>query len=655
MAVPDQPRSLRFEDAEDIGSNDSANPAFADILAERFSRRDLMGGMLATTAMAAVLSPAALLTGCAEDVSATPNFNFPEVAAGANETHYVAEGYNAQILIRWGDKVVTGAPAFEAAKLSADAQAMQFGYNNDFLGFIPIGGRSDLGLLVVNHEYTNEELMFAGADPTAKRGKRFANMTPQQVAVEMMAHGGSVIEVKREGETWKVVADSKYARRITAHTEMEITGPAAGHDKMKTSADPDGRKVLGMINNCSGAITPWGTWLSCEENFNGYFWNKKASPNSLHAAALQRYGAPSEWYSWGKFHDRFDIAKEPNEINRFGWVVEIDPFDPASTPKKRTALGRFKHEGAGNVVNKDGRFVIYQGDDQALDYIYRFVTRGKVDEARREGNKDLLDEGTLYVARFDADGSGVWLPLVFGSGPLTRASGFTDQGDVLIHTRIAADLVGATKMDRPEDIEVNWKTGKVYCMLTKNKERNAFSADAANPRADNAFGHIIELLPAGGDHAGPTFRWEILVKCGDPGSGNVGATFNPATSANGWFANPDNCVVDAEGRLWVATDGNSIDSTGRADGLWGLETDGKARGTGRLFFRCPVGAELCGPCITPDSRTFFVAVQHPGQSTGGRVSTFESPSTRWPDFDPETPPRPSVVAITRTGGGKIGV
>ncbi|KUO65215.1 MAG: dTDP-glucose 4,6-dehydratase [Alphaproteobacteria bacterium BRH_c36] len=655
MAKADQPRSLQFEDAEDVHSNDSANPTFADILAERFSRRDLMGGMLATTAMAAVASPAALLTGCADDASSMPNFNFPEVAAGANEAHYVAEGYNAQILIRWGDKVVDGAPAFDAAKLSADAQAMQFGYNNDFLGFIPIGGRADHGLLVVNHEYTNEELMFADADSKAKSGKRFAEMTPERIAVEMMAHGGSVIEIKREGESWKVVADSKYSRRITALTEMEITGPAAGHDKMKTSADPGGRKVLGMINNCSGATTPWGTWLSCEENFTGYFWNKKASDNSPHAVALQRYGAPAEWYGWGKFHERFDIAKEPNEINRFGWVVEIDPFDPASMPKKRTALGRFKHEGAGNVVNKDGRFVIYQGDDQAFDYIYRFVTRGKVDEARREGNKDLLDEGTLYVARFDADGSGVWLPLVFGTGPLSHASGFTDQGDVLIHTRIAADLLGATKMDRPEDIEVNGKTGKVYCMLSKNTGRSALSADAANPRADNAFGHIIELIPDGGDHAGPTFRWEILVKCGDPSSGNIGATFNPATSSNGWFANPDNCVVDAEGRLWVATDGNSIDSTGRADGLWGLETDGKARGTGRLFFRCPVGAEMCGPCITPDSRTVFVAVQHPGQSTGGRVSTFESPSTRWPDFDPSTPPRPSVVVITRTGGGKIGV
>lgn len=655
MAKPGQPRSLQFEDAEDVRSNDSTNPTFGDILAERFSRRELMGGMLASTAMAAMVSPAALLTACAGDAPATPNFNFPEVAAGVNETHYVAEGYKADVLIRWGDKVVEDAPAFDIEKQSAEAQSKQFGYNNDFLGFIPIGGRADHGLLVANHEYTNEELMFPGIDPEAKKGQRFAEMTADRVATEMMAHGGSVIEVKRDGETWKVVADSKYARRITAATEMEIAGPAAGHDKMKTSADPEGRKVVGMLNNCSGAVTPWGTWLSCEENFNGYFRNKKAARKSPHAVALQRYGAPAEWYNWGRFHDRFDIAKEPNEINRFGWVVEIDPFDPASVPKKRTALGRFKHEGAGNVVNRDGRFVVYQGDDQAFDYIYRFVTRGKVDEARREGNKDLLDEGTLYVARFDADGSGVWLPLVFGTGPLTETSGFADQGDVLINTRIAADLVGATKMDRPEDIEVNWKTGKVYCMLTENKYRSAIATDAANPRSGNAFGHIIEMTPDGGDHAAPTFRWDILVTCGDPSRGGVGATFNPATSSNGWFANPDNCVVDAEGRLWVATDGNSLGTTGRADGIWGLETEGQARGTGRLFFRCPVGAEMCGPCVTPDSQTFFVAVQHPGQSADGRISTFDSPSTRWPDFQPNMPPRPSVVAITRVGGGKIGV
>ncbi|MCH9806310.1 MAG: PhoX family phosphatase [Alphaproteobacteria bacterium] len=651
----EQPRALQFEEAEDEPTNSSGNPTFGDVVAERLSRRDLMRGALATTAVACAVSPAAMLAACSEDTSSTPKFNFSEVTAGSNERHYVADGYKADVLIRWGDKVVADAPEFNVEKQTAQAQEKQFGYNNDFVGFIPLGGSSDHGLLVVNHEYTNEELMFPGIDPEASKKKRFAEMTRERVDVEMMAHGGSVIEGKKVDGKWGIVADSVYARRITAATPMEITGPARGHDKMKTSYDREGVKVLGMLNNCAGATTPWGTWLTCEENFNGYFWNKKAAKKSAQAAALKRYGAPAERYNWGEYHDRFDVGVEPNEINRFGWVVEIDPLDPNSTPKKRTALGRFKHEGAGNIVNRDGRFVVYQGDDQRFDYVHRFVTKGKVDEARREGNKDLLDEGTLYVARFNADGSGVWLPLVFGEGPLTEASGFSDQGDVLINVRMAADLVGATKMDRPEDIDVNPKTGKVYCMLTSNKDRGELAVDAANPRPLNTFGHIIEMTPDGGDHAAPTFRWEILVKCGDPAIAEVGATFNPATSASGWFANPDNCVVDAEGRLWVATDGNTAGKTGRADGLWGLETEGQERGTGRLFFRCPVGAEMCGPCATPDLRTFFVAVQHPGQSSDDTVSTYDSPSTRWPDFQWKMPPRPAVVAITRNGGGKIGV
>jgi uncharacterized protein len=650
-----EPRSVQFEASEDISSNPSSNVTFEDVLAERLSRRGLMQGALATAALTAAVSPAAFLAACSDDGVEGSQFKFPEVSAGSNGRHYVPQGYESQILIRWGDKVLAEAPDFDAKNLTAEAQAGQFGYNNDFIGFVPLEGRPDHGLLVVNHEYTNSELMFSGIEDSPAKSKRFSDMTKERVGVEMMAHGGSVLEVKRDGETWKVDPQSLFSRRITALTEMEITGPAAGHEKMRTSADPEGRRVLGMLNNCSGAVTPWGTWLSCEENFNGYFWNKKAASQSPQAAALKRYGAPAEYYNWGQYHHRFDIAKEPNEINRFGWVVEIDPMDPNSRPKKRTALGRFKHEGAGNIVNSDGRFVVYQGDDQRFDYVYRFVTKGKVDPARREANMDLLDEGTLYVARFNADGSGVWLPLVHGTGPLTEASGFSDQGDVLIHARIAADLLGATKMDRPEDIDVNPKTGKVYCMLTNNKERTKHATDAANPRPKNKFGHIIEMTPDGGDHTAVGFRWEILVLCGDPSDEKVGATFNPATSSSGWFANPDNCVIDAEGRLWVATDGNSAGTTGRADGLWALDTEGKTRGTGRLFFRCPEGAELCGPCVTPDTQTIFVAVQHPGQSSDDTVSTFDRPSTRWPDFDWKLPPRPSIVAITKKGGGKIGV
>jgi secreted PhoX family phosphatase len=322
---------------------------------------------------------------------------------------------------------------------------------------------------VVNHEFTNEELMFPGIGRQDVKQDPFARMTKELVDIEKTAHGGAVIEIMRENGKWRVVDGSKYARRIDADTPMEITGPAAGHARLKARADPSGRHVLGMLNNCAGGVTPWGTWLTCEENFNGYFWGKPAADHP-EAENFRRYGVPGNWYAWGKFEDRFDVTREPNEANRFGWVVEIDPFDPASTPKKRTAMGRFKHEGAAGVVNKDGSCVVYQGDDERFDYVYKFVTAGKVDTNNRAANRDLLDAGTLYVARCNEDGSGEWLPLKHGHGPLTQANGFGAQADVLIGARRAADLLGATRMDRPEDVEVP-ATQKVYVILTNNTKR----------------------------------------------------------------------------------------------------------------------------------------------------------------------------------------
>ncbi|MDF1728956.1 MAG: DUF839 domain-containing protein, partial [Sulfitobacter sp.] len=399
-----------------------------------------------------------------------------------------------------------------------------------------------------------------------------------------------------------------------------------------------------------------------------YFWtdNRDADGKAVmdsgnpESTSYGRYGVPGSWYAWGTRHDRFNVDKEPRMPNKFGWVVEVDPMDPTSTPVKRTALGRFRHEGAETTVASDGRLVIYMGDDNRFDYQYKYVSDGTVSEVALE-NASLLDEGTLYVARFDEDGSLTWLPLVHGTGPLTAENGFNDQGDVMIDTRIAADLLGATPMDRPEDAEPRGD-GTAYIMLTNNSRRGEDQLNAANPRAESAFGHIIEIKEEGGNHAATSGTWSILVKCGDPSIAEVGAEWNPETSENGWFGSPDNCAFDADGRLWISTDqGSNWGKTGKSDGLYSLETEGEARGTSRLFFRCPVGGEMCGPYFTQDGETLFLAVQHPGTDGTkdfegfGRDSTFEDPATRWPDFDPNMPPRPSVVVVTKTGGGKIAV
>ncbi|MBS3648954.1 PhoX family phosphatase [Pseudaminobacter sp. 19-2017] len=657
------PRTSLLEENDGPGRNPTGNPTMGDIIAARFSRRGFLRGTLAVSAIAATVSPLALVTAEKARAEGASAFTFDEIEAGVDEKHHVAAGYDADILLRWGDPVFADAPAFDPANQTAEAQEKQFGYNNDYVGYIPIDGSSEHGLLVVNHEYTSEHLMFPGITQVVEKdGKKELEIAPadaKRVAIEMAAHGGTIIEIRKEGGNWKPVLDGKLNRRITAKTEMQLTGPAAGHDRVKTNADASGTKVFGTINNCAGGVTPWGTYIMAEENFHGYFQGELPAGHR-EAANYERYGVPEDSYQWGNFEERFDLSKEPNEPNRFGWIVEVDVNDPHSVPKKRTALGRFRHEGAESIVAKGGQVVFYLGDDERFDYVYKFVTAGKFSPDDRAANLDLLDEGTLYVARFAEDGSFEWLPLIQGQGPLTDENGFESQADVVIETRRAADLLGATPMDRPEDIQPNGVNGKVYVMLTNNTKRQADKVDGVNPRAKNAFGHIVELIEDGGDFAATKGRWEILLKCGDPSVAEVGASFSTATTANGWFGMPDNCAVDSAGRLWVATDGNSPKQTGRTDGLWAVDTEGEARATSKLFFRVPVGGEMCGPLFTPDDQTAFVAVQHPGDGGDdwegfGRPSYYEDPSTRWPDFKQDMPVRPAVVAITKQGGGKIGV
>jgi secreted PhoX family phosphatase len=620
----------------DVSENVPTNPrrtegtaSLADIINVRISRRAVLrsgAGMLAVAS-----------TGCASPGANGARTGFTEISRGTDGTHHVPPEYEAQVLIRWGDAVFPDSPAFDPSHQSAEKQRRQFGYNNDFIGYWPLaseGGFDERALLCINHEYTTTQLMFPGL--TSGNGP---DITKTISDTEIAAHGGSIIEVVRRSGAWAVRTESRYNRRITADTPMDITGPAAGHPRLQTSADTTGRRVLGTMNNCAGGITPWGTYLMSEENINGCF-GGKLTDGHREAANHKRMGVPGSWFGWWRHISRFDVGKEPNEPNRFGWVVEVDILDPTSTPRKRTALGRFKHEGCETAIAPDGRIVVYSGDDQRFEYAYKFVSTHAWRANDRNWNLKLLDEGTLHVARFDVDGTVEWLPLQHGQGPLTTANGFNSQADVLIETRRAADLLGATPMDRPEDFEPNPKTGRVYLTLTNNSDRTPDKVNAANPRANNRTGHIIEIIEPNGDFASTTSRWEILVLCGDPSKDQT--TWNPDTSENGWFGSPDNVAIDPQGNLWVSTDGN--DETGAADGLWSLGTDGSERGLARAFFRAPAGAEVCGPRFSRDGTTLFLSVQHPGDTDG---ATFDAPGTRWPDFKPALPPRPAVLAIRR--------
>lgn len=613
------------------------------------ARRDLLAGTAAAMA-SVVLAPTLLGAGEAKAKPDT-SLDFKELKHGVDETHHVAKGFKADVLIRWGDPLFADSPVFKPSDLTSQGQAKQFGYNCDFIGYFPLplgSDSSDHGLLCVNHEYTTNSLMF----DDVSRGSPYPSPTQRHTDVEMAAHGHTVVEVKRQRDgQWDYIQDSPYNRRIMAsETRMHLSGPAAGHDRLKTSADPTGRSAIGTLNNCAGGQTPWGTCLIAEENIHLYF---SGDPRGGGEAGnhLAMGINQDRRYSWSKHLDRFDVEKEPHEPNRFGWVVEYDPYDPESVPVKRTALGRFRYEGATAVVSKDGRVVVYSGDDQMFQYIYKFVSAGVYDPSNRDNNRDLLDEGILYVARFEEDGTLIWLPLVWGAGSLTVENGFADQADVLIETRRAASFMGATPMDRPEGVETNLVTGSVFVALTKNRFRREFRTDAANPRSRNRAGHIIEMVPPGGegadaDHTATTFSWSVFLQAGDPRDPKSGAQYHADVSKNGWLANPDNLSFDPKGRLWIATDGASDFDT--ADGVWATEVRGTARALTKYFFKCPVGAELSGPAFTPDGETLFCSVQHPAEG-----STFDKPSTRWPDFEEDVPPRPSVVAITRKGGGAI--
>ena len=636
-------------------SNRSANPSIHDV-SEPARRTLLLGGLGA--AIGGLIAPlAGCATGAGPEASAVgaagpgPLLGFKGVPVSTADTITVPDGYTAQVIAPWGDPVgLSGLSAVSAAFKpdagnSAAEQEAQLGMHHDGIHFFKhpsMPTSSAAGLLVMNHEYTDDGMLHTDGMKT---------WTAAKVRKAQAAHGVSVIEVEMKEGRWALVRPSPWARRITANTPMAFGGVAAGHALLRTAADPQGRRPLGTINNCGSGITPWGTYLTCEENFINYF-NGPAAPNAHEARWGLRPG-DAGGYRWAEHDERFDATKNPNEPNRFGWIVEIDPANPGSTPVKRTAMGRAAHEGATVAVTKDGRAVVYSGEDARFEYIYKFVSRDRIKPGGAGPNAELLDHGTLYAARFDKDGRGRWLPLVQGTGFLIEAGGFKDQGEVLIKTRQASDALGATMMDRPEWIDID-RQGYVYCTLTNNTNRGRagqYDTNAANPRSDNSMGNIIRWKEDG-DFDGTAFAWNHFVLAGDPANERADAKGNINGDA---FACPDGLWTDARGVLWIQTD-MSTSAMGKGDlarlGHNQMLAADVRTGEIRRFLTGPAGCEITGATATPDGRTMFVNIQHPGESPSER-SDPDAPMriSRWPDG---TRPRSATVVIRKRDGGVIG-
>jgi secreted PhoX family phosphatase len=639
-----------FAQMED--SNRSGNPSIHEVSDP--SRRVLLLGGVGAATMGAL---APWLAGGAAASGAGPRLGFRSIPPSEADTVTVPDGYEAVPFAAWGEPVgVPGnMPAFRwDASNSAAEQEVQMGMHHDGIHYYPLDGGSTRGLLVVNHEYTDDGLLHPrGLTP----------WTAEKVRKAQAAHGVAVIEVALRDGRWEMVRPSRYARRITARTPVAIGGPAAGHPLMRTAADPEGRTVLGTLNNCGAGLTPWGTFLSGEENWALYFDGPEQRDADQARWGLQRSGLAR----WAEHDPRFDAARHPNEFHRFGWVVEIDPHDPSSVPVKRTALGRAAHEGGWVATTRDGRAVVYSGHDARFEYIQKFVSRDRIAPGGARANATLLDHGTLYVARFDADGTGRWLPLLHGQGPLTAANGFPDQGAVLIRTRQAGDLLGATRMDRPEWMAIDQAARSVYCSLTNNTRRgdqNRPAPDAANPRARNTMGHIIRWTEDD-DFDASSFRWRHLLLAGDPANERPEAQGDIRGDA---FACPDGLTLDARGVLWIQTDMES-DQMHRGEfrrlGNNQMLACDPSTGEVRRFLTGPVGCEITGMALTPDGRSMFINIQHPGEPLTPRDDGLEVPSlhsdpanprqySNWPDARPDGRPRSAIVAIRRRDGGVIG-
>jgi secreted PhoX family phosphatase len=638
-------------DTDDIGSNESGNPHLADMIEARLSRRSVLTGGVALAATG-FFGGSLLQSGqaTARSFGRNPALGFGEVPASDADEIIVPDGYTWHVLAPWGAPLLPGAPAFaEDASNTAADQARQVGFNHDGTHYFPLRPfENSRGLLVMNHEYTDANQIYSAAQGSA--------ITPdaagrEKVAKALAAHGVSVISIaKQSNEQWDIVRHDPRNRRVTGTTPMAFSGPVkASHPMLQSSITPS---PIGTLNNCAMGYTPWNTYLACEENWNGYFGTD--DPTWTRTALEQRYGVTSVGfgYNWHKAEPRFDLAKNRNELNHFGWVVEIDPFDPTSTPVKRSALGRIKHEGATCTESK-GRIVVYSGDDENGDYLYKFVGDRPWRQVRAKGQSPL-DHGTLYVARFNDDGSGQWLPLVHGVGPLTAANGWADQADVLIRTRMAADAVGATRLHRPEWVAVHPRTREVFLTLTNGGSNNS----AVNSNRDpNPYGHIVRFNEAANDDT--AFNWDIFLLAGDPAYDARVPADQPI------FGSPDGIWVDDGGVVWIQTDISNSVQNRQVAGYDNIKNNAMLAafpetGEVKRFLTGPRGCEITGVVMTPDMRTMFVNVQHPGESTRYWNEQFGAPSTSnpttvssWP-YGPGRRPRSATVVIRKVDGGRIG-
>ena len=659
-----RPDPQSIHDLDPTTPHTNAQP-FADILAARLTRRDTLRGGLSLAAT--TIFAGAGLSACSDsdNNSSAPTLSFDSIPGSPADMVSVPNGYTTQVMIPWGTPLNGVAPAFAGDGTNTAAeQALQIGANHDGMKFYPLPAgseNSDRGLLVVNHEYSNSTL-YAGDGRSVDAD---GNPTdPDEVRKDINAHGVSVVELVRDTSGEWSIANTGFNRRITAGTTMNLSGPVAGTDLVVTAFDTSGMATRGTVNNCGRGFTPWGTYLATEENFQGYVTTDE-DPIPEEKA---RYGlsATGFGYLWGalagdasEVNDEFArwdttpsgataASDYRNASNTFGWLVEIDPYNPVSTPTKRTAMGRILHEGAepGRVM-ADRPIAWYMGDDNRFDYFYKFVSDENWDPADADGGltagNKYLDNGTLYVARFFEDGSGEWVELDISVPAL--AARFSSQAEVLTYARIAADLVNATPMDRPEWSSTDPNTGEIYLTLTNNTRREVGDENPANPRANNSHGHVIRLAEAGDNPAATTFDWDIFV-FGSNASADPSFNISGLTLDNE-FTSPDGLWFDKRGVLWIQTDnGAPLDSNTNDQMLAvvpaGLDGDRLIRPDTQAqlkrFFVGPVGCEVTGVDMTPDNRTMFVNIQHPG-------GTF-------PD-GAGTRPRSATVVISRTDGGEI--